>query len=98
MHLARVRVRYACVPPYKFVRHLRDVQTLAWLQRILKAPMMGSGHTVVVCMHCGMTMNRRMYRVLPTIGHGLCVTPSRDHGSSAIEHMVASTWESNGLH
>ena len=59
--------------------------------------MMGSGHTVVVCMHCGMTMNRRMYRVLPTIGHGLCVTPSRDHGSNAIEHMVASTWESNVL-
>ena len=65
---------------------------------IITIAMMGSGHTVVVCMHCGMTMNRRMYRVLPTIGHGLCVTTSRDHGSNAIEHMVASTWESNGLH
>jgi len=63
---------------------------------------MGSGHSVVVYspktgISLRWLMNSRMFRVLPTIGHGLCMTTSRGHGIDAILHAVVPTWGSNGL-
>ena len=64
---------------------------------------MGSGHSVVVYspktgISLRWLMNSRMFRVLPTIGCGLCMTTSRDHGINAILHVVVSTRGSDARH